>query len=222
MSEKQTPTIRRRCAFYLGLGLFSLSERLQAGFLDDLAAKTMEAAQPSGDSKSASKTDPATILDAQPLEHWSRTENSAWKWFQREAFRDNQWIVTGITTPIHKSTGERYEGKTGYLDDGLIPPQLRSSDADFTDTYAEDGDGPGQPSEVRRTRHGRPPSKWLRSLDATELRIWLKRIDVPEAGVNGMSFWTHLTRDHLFEADRIEGLSEDEQAKLHAAAHYGY
>ena len=80
----------------------------------------------------------------------------------------------------------------------------------------------GQPNPTRRARHGRPPSRWLRSLHANELRIWLKKIDVPEAGVSGMTFWDHLTRDHMFDAKHIAGLTESEQAKLHAAAHYGY
>ena len=74
----------------------------------------------------------------------------------------------------------------------------------------------------RRARHGRPPSRWLRSLNADELHIWLQSIDVPEAGVEGMTYWTHLTRDHSFDPARIEGLQIDDQAKLHAAAHYGY
>ena len=94
------------------------------------------------------------------------------------------------------------------------------------DRFVEDGrfveDDTGQPNSMRRARHGRPPSRWLRSLRADELRIWLKTIDVPEAGVSGMTFWEHLTRDHSFDADRIAGLSIDEQALLHAAAHYGY
>ena len=71
-------------------------------------------------------------------------------------------------------------------------------------------------------RHGRPPSKWLRSLHADEIKIWLKTIEVPEAGVSGMTYWEHLTRDHSFDPVKIEGLSIDEQAKLHAAAHFGY
>jgi hypothetical protein len=37
-----------------------------------------------------------------------------------------------------------------------------------------------------------------------------------------MTCWTHLTRDHFFDPVKIAGLTEDEQAKLHAAAHYGY
>ena len=79
-----------------------------------------------------------------------------------------------------------------------------------------------QADPLRRARHGRPPSKWLRSLHADELRIWLKTIDVPEADVSGMTFWTHLTRDHAFDPEKIEGLTLAEQGQLHAAAHYGY
>src|SRR5262249_19766592 len=81
---------------------------------------------------------------------------------------------------------------------------------------------PGQPDPARRARHGRPPSKWLRSLHTDELRIWLKSIEVPEAGVSGMTFFTHLTRDHFFSPANVADLAIDEQAKLHAAAHYGY
>ena len=76
------------------------------------------------------------------------------------------------------------------------------------------------PANTRRARHGRPPSRWLRSLNADEIRIWLATIEVPEAGVSGMTFWEHLTRDHSFDAEKIEGLTIDEQAKLHAAAHH--
>jgi hypothetical protein len=78
------------------------------------------------------------------------------------------------------------------------------------------------PASTRRARHGRPPSKWLRSLNAEEIRIWLKTVKVPEAGVSGMTYWEHLTRDHAFDPKLIEGLEIAEQAKLHAAAHFGY
>jgi hypothetical protein len=86
----------------------------------------------------------------------------------------------------------------------------------------EDVGEPGKPDAKRRARHGRPPSRWLRSLEVEELRTWLTTIDPPEAGVSGMTFWTHLTRDHFFDAAKLEGLTIDEQAKLHAAAHDGY
>jgi hypothetical protein len=81
---------------------------------------------------------------------------------------------------------------------------------------------PGESHPKRIARHGRPPSQWLRSLEADELRVWLKTIEVGEAGVEGMTFWTHLTRDHYFDPKKIAGLTIDEQALLHAAAHAGY
>jgi hypothetical protein len=202
---------RRRFAFWLGLGLFNLAEALRADGLDDLAAAAMRA------------TDPAAPRSTP--EHWTAAENNTWRWFEREHWVDGHWKLTGITTPIHKRTGDAYTGKTGYLDASLVPAAMRhgqSSDSvDVGDeTLVEDD--PGQPNATRRARHGRPPSRWLRSLYADELRIWLKTIDVPEAGVSGMTFWEHLTRDHSFDPDRIAGLTEDEQALLHAAAHYGY
>lgn len=80
----------------------------------------------------------------------------------------------------------------------------------------------GKVDPKRLARHGRPPSRWLRSLDAEELREWLKSVSPPASGVSGMTFALHLTRDHLFEAEKVAGLTIDEQAKLHAAAHAGY
>ncbi len=206
---------RRKFAFYFGLGLFSLSERLQANVLDDLAAASMPASQ----------TSKPIANGIERPEHWTASENSDWSWFERENFFDGRWSVTGITTPINRLTGERYAGATGYLSDDLVPEELRAGGTMESATealFAVDGDEDGQPSAERRSRHGRPPSKWLRKLNATELRIWLKRIKVPEAGVNGMTYWTHLTRDHSFDEVLIDGLTEDEQAKLHAAAHFGY
>lgn len=95
-------------------------------------------------------------------------------------------------------------------------------DDDIIESEEPDEGEPGQPNDKRRARDGRPPSQWLRSLNAEELRAWLPKIDPPEAGVSGMTFWTHLTRDHSFDAENIKGLTIDEQAKLHAAAHDGY
>lgn len=93
---------------------------------------------------------------------------------------------------------------------------------DIIESEEPDEGEPGQADDKRRARAGRPPSLWLRSLNAEELRAWLPKIDPPEAGVSGMTFWTHLTRDHSFDADNLKGLTIDEQAKLHAAAHDGY
>lgn len=208
---------RRRFVFWVGFGLFNLGEKLNLTGLDRLAAATMRFGETS-DSEA---------------EHWTTRQNRTWRWFERENLVDGQWKVTGITTPVHKRTGERFTGHTGYLADDLVPTALRTrSESVVEQTSAESelpepDNGPIEPAPhlpdpARRARHGRPPSRWLRSLNADELRVWLKTIDVPEAGVSGMTYWTHLTRDHSFDPQKITGLNEDEQAKLHAAAHHGY
>jgi len=216
---------RRRFAFWLGFGLFSLSEKLRMGGLDAMAAAAMRRTE----TKSASK--PVAKESAIP-EHWTVAADKDWQWFERENFVDGQWQLTGTTAPINRSTGQRKADPGDYLDDSLVPAAMRrsdkavplgdqSSDADVATERGVEFRG-HHPSAVCRARHGRPPSKWLRSLHADELRIWLRSIDVPEAGVSGMTYWTHLTRDHSFDPLKIEGLTIPEQAKLHAAAHYGY
>jgi hypothetical protein len=205
---------RRRFAFWLSFGLFTLSEKLRINGLDSLAAEALGRSELNVPGKAAST----------PV-HWTAAENRTWRWFERENFVDGRWKVTGVTTPIHKQTGEPHVGP-GYLDAELVPAELRAGrdeevlenvPPELAAEFAEH-----KPSEGRRARHGRPPSKWLRSLEADELRIWLRTIKVPEAGVEGMTFWEHLTRDHSFDPLKIEGLTIDEQAKLHAAAHHGY
>jgi hypothetical protein len=205
---------RRRFTFWLSFGLFSLSERLRIDGFDTLAAEAMRLTDPARPDNSS----------ASPV-HWRSAENKTWRWFERENLVDGRWKLTGVTTPIHKTTGEPHTGR-GYIDEALVPAEVRNGKQpdvienippELLEEFAEH-----QASEKRRGRHGRPPSKWLRSLRAEEIRIWLKTIDVPEAGVSGMTYWTHLTRDHSFDPDKIEGLTVDEQAKLHAAAHYGY
>jgi len=212
-------TTRRRFAFWVGFGIFAIGEKLHAKGFDTLAAATMRATEAKKATPS-SADGPSTKLP----EHWTAGENNHWRWFEREQLIDDQWRVTGITTPVHKETGELAKGR-GYLDKSLVPESMRKRGLETThDDVAEapfEHDH-GKPSPTRRARHGRPPSRWLRSLRADELHVWLKSIDVPEAGVEGMTYWTHLTRDHSFDPGRIEGLDEPDQAKLHAAAHYGY
>jgi hypothetical protein len=205
---------RRRFAFWFSFGLFSLAEKLRVYGLDELAAATLGAVEPA-----KSPTAPLPI-------HWRAAENETWQWYERETLIDGKWTLSGITTPLNRQTGHRYVDRIGYLAEGLVPEKMRrghreSVQAQDEHDVATDGSAPTA-SPVRRARHGRPPSKWLRSLKADELRIWLKTIDVPEAGVEGMTYWEHLTRDHSFDPERIEGLTIDEQAKLHAAAHFGY
>jgi hypothetical protein len=217
-------TTRRRFAFWVGMGLFSLGERLHAKGFDTLAAAAMRATDLDAKALGAIESGNELATHGAP-EHWIVGENNTWRWFERENLIDGQWCVTGITTPVHKVTGDYYQGR-GYLEEDLAPASLRNGklEASAVDPAAEVAfeHDHGQSSPTRRARHGRPPSRWLRSLSADELHIWLKTIEVPEAGVEGMTYWTHLTRDHSFDPARIEGLQIDDQAKLHAAAHYGY
>jgi hypothetical protein len=122
-------------------------------------------------------------------------------------------------------------GKNFY---NTTPAQLRSQQQQQYSNYHivpsgpivdDDVDDPtnhGQTDAKRIARHGRPPSRWLRSLEATELSEWLKTVRTPHTGVTGMTYHTHLTRDHLFKAENLAGLTGDELAKLHSAAHAGY
>lgn len=209
---------RRQFAFWLGFGLFSLSEKFRLGGLDRLAAATMRAA----DSKSAPPKGAAV--------HWILGGDDKWRWYERESFVKGNWVATGITTPINKKTGDRKWEPGGYLDENLLPAEMLAAEEAYQakaiagepEDDNHDEPNPHLPTEKRRGRHGRPPSQWLRSLHSYELRTWLKTVEVPEAGVSGMSVWTHLTRDHLFDASHILGLTVAEQDKLHAAAHFGY
>jgi hypothetical protein len=223
---------RRRFAFWIGFGLFSLSEKFRAGTLDSLAAATMR------------RIEAAPSAARAGGEHWAVGGDKNWWWFERENLVNGDWWLTGITTPIHKETGERKSENIGYIDDSLVPDEVRSSEAtkvalaDFHEPFASESEAveqahheqtagkvdldPQLPTAKARGRHGRPPSKWLRSLNAEELRIWLKTVKTPEAGVSGMTVFMHLTRDHAFDEKNVEDLSEKEQHKLHAAAHFGY
>jgi hypothetical protein len=250
---------RRRFAFWLGFGLFSLGDKLRLGGLDSLAAAAMEGVAPQ------------SKKPALP-EHWTATGDDTWQWFERENYIDGQWMLTGTTRPVHKETGELKPENEAYLADELLPAEMRPAESNADESNAaelnraeasraeasraeasrgevpkevesasaeaaatvtsdenkdDDKDEDDQrrwqlPASTRRARHGRPPSKWLRSLNADEIRIWLKTVKVPEAGVSGMTYWEHLTRDHAFDPKLIEGLEITEQAKLHAAAHFGY
>ncbi len=215
---------RRQFAFWLGFGLFSLSEKLRIGGLDRLAAATMRAAEVKTTATKAAASKSAAAV------HWTLGGDETWRWYERENLIKGNWVATGTTTPINKKTGERKWEPGGYLDENLLPAEMRAAEEAYnaapdSDSIADEHDddsNPQLPTEKVRGRHGRPPSEWLRSLHAYELRTWLKTIEVPEAGVSGMTVWTHLTRDHLFDAKRILGLTEPEQSKLHAAAHFGY
>ena len=200
--------------FWVSFGMFSLSEKLHLSGLDSLAAAAIRGAEPTS----------ATLRLSTPI-HWRAADDEHWRWFEREDFVDGQWAITGTTVPVHRETGQPKADGGEYLDDSFVPPELRLRHEQMRARKAAKASIAAidrHPDSECKARHGRPPSKWLRSLHAEEIRIWLDTIEVPQAGVSGMTYWTHLTRDHLFDAARIEGLTVPEQAKLHAAAHYGY
>lgn len=232
------------------MGLFSAAERLGAQSLDDLAVAVLDAADspPPAPASAASQT----LGDATMPVHWQVTHNNTWRWVQREEYVDGEWRLTGMTTPVHKATGRPKGGVDGYLDLADAPQEFRrrmsllggqssevggddsevvlasaelvvDGDPADRDSVPADEDTPGPDAiRTRRARHGRPPSRWLRSLSADELSLWLQTVEPPEATVEGMTFAVHLTRDHGFAEDPIAGLTDEEQAKLHGAAHHGY
>ena len=196
---------RRRFAFWMGFGLFTLSNKLRVYALDELAAAMMGGAELHA--FGVSRELPA---------HWRAADNGVWKWFERERYIDGKWVLSGITAPVNVKTGEPAADAQGYLDENEVPFRVRAG------MLANDEGVERDPDPDLQARHGRPPSKWLRSLTAQELSIWLRTIEPPEADVVGMTYWEHLTRDHSFDPVKINGLNETEQAKLHAAAHFGY
>jgi hypothetical protein len=223
---------RRRFAFWLGFGLFTLSEKFNLRSLDSLAAAAMRRTSSSGGSKA---TGVSSVVEAAPQEHWIIGENDTWRWFEREDYINGTWRLTGFTTPINKSTGKRKASSEVYLEDSMVPEEMLAANqkaATGAATSAAHGQSTAAPEEMElnlhlptaaiRHRQGKPPSEWLRSLDAEEIRIWLDTIDVPNTGIRGMTAWTHLTRDHFFDPAHIEGLTITEQSKLHSAAHFGY
>jgi hypothetical protein len=97
--------IRRRFLFWIGFGLFNLSERLRADGLDSLAAKITEAG-------GGAKADAATLgatrqsrIASKPT-HWRAANNAAWQWYDRETLIDGRWTLTGVTTPVSRETGQ--------------------------------------------------------------------------------------------------------------------
>ncbi|MEQ8846431.1 hypothetical protein [Botrimarina sp.] len=226
---------RRRFAFWIGMGLFGVGERLRAESLDAMAAALMRSTEVPAPPPPALPE--PFVAPAMPV-HWQATHNHTWRWVQREEYLGGQWRLTGMTTPVHRRTGEPLEGGKGYLDEEAVPERFRL-EADNGGLAADGAEQLGEPHgedsvpaaveapgpdavEARRLRHGRPPSRWLRSLTAAELSVWLATVEPPEATVEGMTFAVHLTRDHGFADAPVAGLTYEEQAKLHGAAHHGY
>lgn len=184
--------------------IFWVGQKLHADAIDRTAAALIEA---SGPRKPKPK---------RPV-RWRPNANKKWRWYERETRIGAKWRLSGITTPVNIETGQPYTEQAGYLDEELVPKLIRQA---ASLNRVKPADGGAKTSRV--FGEGQPPSTWLRNLNSDEIRVWLKTVDVPEVGVENMSYWTHLTRDHSFDPNRIQGLTIEEQAKLHAAAHYGY
>jgi hypothetical protein len=166
------------------------------------------------------------------FEHWTPEGNGAWTWYRLERFVDGDWLTIGLTTPVSTDSDETVILEDGYLDNAQVPlyvvmgqlPRIPTELAGLLEPSQYDASSAHAhvPDATRRSSQGKPPSVWLRSLFASELREWLPTIEVPPATVRDMTFWTHLVRDHGFDPLRIEGLNEFEFFQLHSAAHHGY
>ena len=132
-----------------------------------------------------------------------------------------------MTTPVHRTTGYQISGRdcADYLLESETPAAVVEAFAAGSSDIciAREGADPGPAATAeRRARDGRPPSRWLRGLEPSELRVWLASFEPPQADVAGMTFFEHLTRDHGFASGAVACLTQAEQAKLHGAAHHGY
>ncbi len=117
-------------------------------------------------------------------------------------------------------------GLLGYLATDL--PLVVASTVDYyllprevEHCHDDDGKPTPKPKEKKRTAK-QSNKKWIRSLNAKELRVFLKTFKAPYVGVWGMSVTYHLTNHHGFVRSNLRGLTNKELIKLHSAAHYGY
>ncbi len=127
--------------FWIGFGLFNLAETLRADGLDKLAAVAMNVAPAKSGKPPALPT------------HWRAAHNAKWHWYERETFVDGRWVLSGISTPINKKTGEPFTGKKGYLDQRLVPADERVWDDETGETAmaaATAAAGDHKPDPARR------------------------------------------------------------------------
>lgn len=212
---------RRQFSLMIATGLAAGPRRLLA---KDAGLGPGEAVADGGasDDESSPVEAPAAVVT---VDHWRAAQNTTWRWFEKSQLVGEEWRVVALTTPLHRVTGERKMGVEGYVEDDTVPrPLFDAEPGQMTDFCVAAGDSPAGPVATgeRRSRNGRPPSYWLQSLSAVELKAWLATIDPPEAGVSGMTFAEHLVGGHHFREEQTTGLTEMELAKLHGAAHHGF
>lgn len=215
----QSKTARRQFLAAFGLSLVSFKPT----WAEDLEPQSTDPAYPDWQ-RLAGK--------GRNFEHWTPEEDGEWEWYRLERYVDGDWRTVGISLPINKVSGEPYEPADGYVSLSQIPSyvlngELPQGASEILTELAPSQfdpikDSVREPDPDVRSRQGKPPSDWLRSLTARDLKEWLHTVDAPEATVEGMTFWVHLVRDHGFDPRRIEGLTEQEFLHLHSAAHHGY
>jgi hypothetical protein len=216
---------RRRFLLALGSGLLGTR-----ALLADDQAQPIEPSQSEAPPSFPSWQDFAA--EGLVLEHWTPEQDDTWRWFRLERYEQSDWKTAAISLPIHRTSDESFEPSDGYVPTADIPSHVITGAIPELPPGLEDRMAPSQfelsdpatrtPDPDIRLRDGKPPSDWLTSLRATELREWLQTIDPIQAEVRGMTHWVHLIRDHGFDPLRINGLTEEEFTQLHSAAHEGY
>ncbi len=208
-------------------------------FLNTLGVGLLTPAWLCDDQTSASANSESAFVDWKELaeqgarfEHWTPEQDHTWKWYTLERYKNGSWKTVGRTLPINLKTGEPFDKPEEYLSPDAVPEYVLESNLPTLPKQLRKSLKPSQwdavgqeshqPDPLIRARDGKPPSDWLTSLHAAELRTWLATIEPSEAGVSGMTYWVHLVRDHGFDPRHINGLTEDEFQILHSAAHEGY
>lgn len=158
---------------------------------------------------------------------WTMVETVEFVSYRREVKYNGVWHFAGITLPVCKATRQAVKPDKHHLDPRLVPKDIRGFEVTIS-PVTDDSDVTGfrppshLPDEALRSRHGQPPSQWIRSRNAKQLSRWLRTLDIPYVGVEQISFWDHLVDHHQFRPKFISGLTRNELAMLHSAAHYGY
>lgn len=117
-------------------------------------------------------------------------------------------------------------GLIGYLASSI--PMLVASTIDYyllpknEVPHCHDDKGTPVKPLVPKRKTTESKYKWIRRLNASELRVFLKTFKAPPAYVKGMTFQFHLISHHGFSGKNIRGLTQNELFRLHSAAHYGF
>jgi len=115
-------------------------------------------------------------------------------------------------------------GLIGYLASSL--PLVAASTLDYyllpknEVPHCHDDKGAPVKPAVPKKRAKESNYKWIRALNAQELRVFLKTFKAPPAYVEGMTYQFHLTSHHGFVAKNIRGLTHNELFKLHSVVTY--